>query len=274
MHIDGNKNNNAPMNTMYVPPFVHGQFNNGLIYSNTFYKGRSGSSPLGAIKYLWKMLRKDPVKWKYVEQNAKLMQSEYVLNYYVPMLYIEDENSTKEELEVAAERLSSVKFKIDSIDTIIKIMQALIEEKASNADKFWNSELNKRTERAKKVLLTKCKKNKTMATFLRDPAVAMKWWEEIKDVNEMQTQLRMLKKRTVYRPEIKWAVNHFILSTDFLREWLIGEEEEKIKWGKEFVEYALKIYKSYGINEKSKNLFTNVNNFGELIIGKKFFEVM
>lgn len=263
MHIDGNKNNNEPINTMYVPPFVHGQFNNGLIYSNTFYKGRSGSSPLGAIKYLWKMLRKDKEKWKYVEEHAKLMQNEYVLKYYVPMLYIEDENSTKEELEEAIERLITFNCKIDSIDKIIKIMQVLIEEKASNVDKFWLNELNKRTERAKKVLLNKCKKNKVMATYLRDPAVALKWWEEIKDVNKMQTQLRMLNKMTVYRPEIKYAVNNFILSKDFMREWLIGEGKEQ--WRHDFEEYITKIYNSYGVNAKTKTLFTNATTYSEMI---------
>lgn len=255
MHIDGDKNNNEPMNTMYVPPFVHGQFNKGLIYSNNFKKGVTGSSPLGAIKYLWKMLRKDPVKWKYVEEHARLVQDEFVLNYYVPMLYIEDVDSTKEELETAVERLCNYKEQIKSIDKIIEIMQVLIQEKVSNVDKFWTSELNKRTERSKKMLLTKCKKNKTMTTYLRDPVVAMKWWQEIKDVETMERELRLLKNKTVYRPEIKWAVNHFILSKDFIIEWLIGEGKEK--WRKDFEDYVVKIYKSYGVNDRTKTLLTN-----------------
>ena len=262
MHIDGDKNNNEPMNTVYVPPFVHGQFNTGLIYSNAFHKGIAGSNPLGAIKYLWKMLRKDPVKWKYVEQKARLMQNEFVLNYYVPMLYVEDVNSTKEELEVAVERLCTYKEQIKSLDKIIEIMQVLIEEKVSNVDKFWTTELNKRTERAKKVLLTKCKKNKAMATYLRDPAVAMKWWEEIKDVNKMQTELRLLKVKTVYRPELKYAVKTFVLSKDFIREWLIGEGKEQ--WRDDFEEYITKMYNSYGFNEKTKVLFTNAATYAEM----------
>lgn len=262
MHIDGNKNNNEPMNTMYVPPFVHGQFNNGLIYSNNFKKGVTGSSPLGAIKYLWKMLRKDPVKWKYVEDHARLMQDEFVLNYYVPMLYIEDIDSTKEELEAAVERLCTYKEPIKKIDIIIQIMSVLIQQKVSNVDKFWTSELNKRSERAKKMLLTKCKRNKTMETYLRDPAVALKWWEEIKDVETMERELRSLRNKTVYRPEIKWAVNHFILSKDFIIEWLVGEDKEQ--WRKDFESYVVKIYKSYGINEKTKTLFTNSMTYNEV----------
>lgn len=262
MHIDGDKYNEEPMNTIYVPPFVHGQFNTGRIYSNAFHKGIAGSSPLGAIKYLWKMLRKDPVKWKYVEQKARLMQDDFVLKYYVPTLYIEDENSTKEELEAAVERLCTYKDKIDSVDRIMRIMQVLIEEKVSNTDKFWNNELNKRTERARKVLITKCKKNKILATYLRDPAVAMKWWEEITDVNKMQTELRMLHVKTVYRPEIKHAVKTFVLSKDFIREWLIGEGKEQ--WRHDFEEYITKIYNTYGFSEKTKVLFTNAATYAEL----------
>lgn len=262
MHIDGDKNNNEPMNTMYVPPFVHGQFNNGLIYSNNFKKGATGSSPLGAIKYLWKMLRKDPAKWKYVEEKARLMQSEYVLNYYVPMLYIEDIDSTKEELEAAVERLSNHKEQIKNLDTIIKTMQVLIECKVSNIDKFWMGELNKRTDRAQKVLLAKCKKNKMIETYLRDPSVALKWWEQIKDVETMENELRMLKNKTVYRPEIKWAVNHFVLSKNFICEWLIGEGKEK--WRKDFEDYVVKIYKSYGVNDRTRNLLTNSVTYNEV----------
>ena len=63
MHIDGNKNNNEPMNTLYVPPFVHGQFNTGYFYSGAYRKCKAGSSPCGAVKYVFKMLRKDPEKW-------------------------------------------------------------------------------------------------------------------------------------------------------------------------------------------------------------------
>lgn len=262
MHIDGDKNNNEPLNTIYVPPFVHGQFNNGVIYSNNFKKGNTGSSPLGAIKYLWKMLRKDQAKWKYVEEHARLMQNEFVLNYYVPMLYIEDIDSTKEELEAAVDRLCNYNEQIKSIDKIIDTMTVLIQQKVSNIDKFWTTELNKKTERAQKMLLTKCKKNKIIATYLRDPAVAMKWWQEIKDVNQMQTELRMLKNKTVYRPEIKYAVKTFVLSKDFIREWLIGEGKEQ--WRHDFEAYITKIYNSYGFNEKTKVLFTNASIYAEM----------
>ena len=112
------------------------------------------------------------------------------------------------------------------------------------------------------MLLTKCKKNKTMTTYLRDPAVALKWWEEIKDVETMEKELRMLKNKTVYRPEIKWAVNHFILSKDFITEWLIGEGKEK--WRKDFEDYVVKIYKNYGVNDRTRNLLTNSVTYNEV----------
>lgn len=80
------------------------------------------------------------------------------------------------------------------------------------------------------------------------------WWQYKQNAAELQAELRMIKTKTVYRPEFKWAVNHFILSKEFLLEWT--EEKEQFKF--DFERYMTLIFSTYMIGERNAVLFKNL----------------
>lgn len=80
------------------------------------------------------------------------------------------------------------------------------------------------------------------------------WWQYKQNAAELQSELRMIKTKTVYRPEFKWAVNHFILSKDFIKQWMMIDEG---KWKQDFERYMTFIFTAYAIDDRNKILFKN-----------------
>lgn len=84
--------------------------------------------------------------------------------------------------------------------------------------------------------------------------IIIEWWKCKHTAVELQREIRMIATKTVYRPEFKWAVNHFVLSKDFIMQWM---EIDEGKWKRDFDKYMLFIFSNYDIDEDNKILFKN-----------------
>lgn len=80
------------------------------------------------------------------------------------------------------------------------------------------------------------------------------WWQYQQNAEEMQNELRLIKTKTIYRPQFKWAVNHFILSSDFIMQWT----SEKEQFRRDFEKYMTLIFTTYTLSERNKILFKNL----------------
>lgn len=80
------------------------------------------------------------------------------------------------------------------------------------------------------------------------------WWQYKQNAAELQSELRMIRSKTIYRPQFKWAVNHFILSKDFILEWT--NESEQFR--SDFEKYMTLLFTTYMINQRNAILFKNL----------------